>query len=181
MYYDSGVFAGLMAAAGLLLIVGIAGYVLTSFFLMKLFQKAGVQGDWRAWVPVYNMMIFFKLGDLSPWLVLYGVAGTVLLSWIGIGAIFSLALFVASAAAAWRVGLKLQKEPVWVVLYVVLSIVWFAILGFDQSRWNNAVAPAPWAGNSFMEDRTVWDGVPVQTQQILDEAEQAARDFDPEI
>ncbi len=28
------------------------GYVLTSLFLMKVFEKAGVQGKWRAWVPV---------------------------------------------------------------------------------------------------------------------------------
>ena len=41
---------------------------------MKIFDKAGVQGRWRAWVPVYNTLIFVKLGDLNPWwlLVLWG-------------------------------------------------------------------------------------------------------------
>ena len=37
---------------------------------MKIFEKAGVQGRWRAWVPVYNIMIFVKLGDLKPWWML---------------------------------------------------------------------------------------------------------------
>ncbi|WP_208321419.1 large exoprotein [Microbacterium hydrocarbonoxydans] len=165
-YYDDG--SGAYAFLGIMLvfsfIFAIAAYVLGSLFLMKIFEKAGVQGKWRAWVPVYNFMIFFKLGDLSPWLVLYALGGALLLSWIGIGAIFSLALGVLSAIAAWRVGLKLQKDAVWVVLYVLLSIVWFGVNAFDKSRWNPNIAPAPWAANGFLADKTVWDGVPVQPQ-----------------
>ncbi|PJI52401.1 hypothetical protein CTI14_42855, partial [Methylobacterium radiotolerans] len=108
---------------------------------------------------VYNSMIFFKLGDLSPWLVLYGIAGAALLSWIGIGFLFSLALGVLSVIAAWRVGLKLQKDAVWVVLYVFLSIVWLGINAFDKSRWNPNIQPASWAGNAFLGDRTVYNSM----------------------
>ena len=157
--------AGLFAFFGLL--IGVVFYVLGSWFLMKIFDKAGVQGRWRAWVPVYNMMVFFKLGDLSPWLVLYGLGGALLLSWIGIGYVFSLAIAVLSAMAAYRVGLKLQKEGAWVVLYVFLSLVWLGINAFDKSRWNPNVAPASWAGNGFLGDRTVWDGVPTQPAAAL--------------
>ncbi|KJQ53152.1 large exoprotein [Microbacterium sp. SA39] len=163
-YDDYGVgYAGLLLAYSFVIfLIAIAGYVLGSLFYMKIFEKAGVQGKWRAWVPVYNVMIFFKLGDLSPWLVLYGIGGAALLSWIGIGFVFSIALAVLSAIAAWRVGLKLQKDAVWVVLYVFLSIVWLGINAFDKSRWNPNIQPASWAGNGFLADRTVWDGVPVQ-------------------
>ena len=35
----------------LLLIIALVGYIVGSFFLMKVFEKAGVQGKWRAWVP----------------------------------------------------------------------------------------------------------------------------------
>lgn len=163
-YDDYGVgYAGLLLAYSFVIfLIAVAGYVLASLFYMKIFQKAGVQGGWRAWIPVYNMMIFFKLGDLSPWLVLYGIGGAALLTWIGIGVIFSLALGVLSAIAAWRIGLKLQKDAVWVILYVFLSIVWLGINAFDKSRWNPNIQPASWAGNGFLADRTVWDGVPVQ-------------------
>ena len=64
--------------------------------------------------------------------------------------------------AAWRIGLKLQKEAAWVILYFFLPIVWLGILGFDRSRWNSAVQPAPWAGNGFLRDNTTWSGIPVQ-------------------
>ncbi|MGO2747422.1 large exoprotein [Microbacterium sp.] len=163
-YYDSGAAAAIIAAAGLVIFLfAVVGYVLTSWFLMKVFEKAGVQGKWRAWVPVYNSMIFLKLGDMSPWLILYAIGASIVLSWIPLlGQIIPIAIGVVMIIAAYRVGQKLQKEGAWVVLYIFLSIVWLGINAFDKSRWNAQIAPAPWAGNAFFADRTVWDGVPVQ-------------------
>ncbi len=165
--YDDGsgaaAVAFLLILVPLLFIIAIAGYVITSFFLMKIFEKAGVQGKWRAWVPIYNTMIFVKLGDLNPWwLLVLWLAGGVL-SWIPvIGQLILLAAFVYTLMAAWRVGLKLQKEAIWLILYFFLSIVWLGILAFDKSRWNTAIPAAPWAGN-FLADKTVWSGIPPQT------------------
>lgn len=162
-YYDGGSIGLLIGLAFFWLIFAVGAYVLTSWFLMKIFDKAGVQGRWRAWVPVYNYMVFSKLGDLSPWLVLYAIGAAVVLSWIPvIGQLITVAAFLVTLLAAWRVGLKLQKEAVWVVLYVFLSVVWLGINAFDKSRWNTAVPAAPWAGNGFLGDRTVWQGVPSQ-------------------
>lgn len=145
-------------------IFAIAGYVLTSLFLMKIFEKAGVEGKWRAWVPVYNAMIFLKLGDLSPWLILYAVGGTIVLSWIPpLASILSIAASALMVLAAYRVGQKLQKEGAWVVLYIFLSIVWLGINAFDKSRWNKQIPPAPWAANAFFGDRTDWVAVPAQS------------------
>jgi len=145
------------------LIVALIGYVITSWFLMKVFEKAGVEGKWRAWVPIYNTMVFAKLGDLNPWwiLVLWGAA--IVLSWVPvIGWLIGVAAFVYMVLAAYRVGQKLQKEGAWVVLYIFLSIVWLGIMAFDRSRWNTAVPPAGWA-NTFLADNTVWAGIPQQT------------------
>lgn len=158
-YYDT---AG-AALVGVLLvisfIIAIAGYVLVALFLMKIFDKAGVQGKWRAWVPVYNYMVFAKLGDVSPWVVLIAM-GLSLIPYLNF--LTGIALAVVMALAAWRVGLKLQKDAVWVILWVLLGIVWLGINAFDKSRWNPNVTPAPWAGNGFFADKTVWDGIPVQ-------------------
>lgn len=60
-------------------VFGLIVWAISSYFLMKIFEKAGVQGAWRAWVPVYNLMEFSKLGDLSPWLVLVSIAASILL------------------------------------------------------------------------------------------------------
>ncbi|MFP1601887.1 large exoprotein [Microbacterium sp. 2216-1] len=167
--YGYGAFSAMIALVSLLLLIlGPIMYVVVSLFLMKVFEKAGVEGKWRAWVPVYNTMILFKLGDLSPWLVLYAIGASLFLSWIPvIGQLVGLAAFALSALAAWRVGLKLQKEAVWVLLYVFLSPVWLGILAFDKSRWNAMIAPAPWAGNAFFADKTTWEGVPAQPGQNI--------------
>ncbi|MGY1552806.1 large exoprotein [Microbacterium sp. A588] len=157
----SGMLAAYMAALVGMVIVGALVYVVTAFFMSKVFAKAGVQGTWKAWVPVYNFMVFFKLGDLSPWLVLYCFGGAILLSWIGIGFIFSLALFVGGGVAAYRIGMKLGKETGFVAFWLIPP-VWLGIVAFGKEPWNSAVAPAQWAGNAFLADRTVWDGVPVQ-------------------
>ena len=147
----------------LFLLIALAGYIIGAIFFMKIFEKAGVQGKWRAWVPIYNTLIFVKLGDLNPWwLLVLWLAGGVL-GWVPVlGQLILLAAFLYTLMAAWRVGLKLQKEAVWLILYFFLTIVWLGILAFDKSRWNTAIPAAPWAGN-FLADKTVWSGIPVQT------------------
>lgn len=157
----SGAVAGYLAFMAFMVIFSIALYVVTAFFMSKVFDKAGVKGQWRAWVPGYNMMVFLKLGNLSPWLVLYCIAGLILLSWIGIGFLFSLALFVVTGLAAYRIGQKLGAEPAMVALWLI-PVVWLFVMAKKNTSWNQHVEPAPWAGNGFLEDRTHWDGVPTQ-------------------
>ncbi|MFV0375197.1 large exoprotein [Microbacterium sp.] len=159
-----GIAAMFILFSALLLVAGVVVYLVCSFFLMKVFEKAGVQGAWRAWVPVYNTMVFSKLGDLSPWIILIGYGVVIVLGAVpGLNSITVLVPAAVLAVAAWRVGLKLQKPGPWVILAVLLPPVWLGILAFDRSRWNTAVPPAPWAGNGFFADSTVWEGVPVQT------------------
>lgn len=165
--YSDGAFLGFLVFLAIFWVLfAVALYVVHAWFLMKIFDKAGVQGRWRAWVPVYNWMVLFKLGDLSPWLVVYGVAGAFVLGLIPflnvLAGLVSFALFVLSMLAVWRVGLKLQKEAVWLVLYFFLSLVWLGIAAFDRSRWNTAIPAAPWASNGFLADRTIWEGIPAQ-------------------
>jgi hypothetical protein len=154
------------AFLGVFLLIAAAAYVVSSIFYSKLFEKAGVEGKWRGWVPVYREMVFVKLGDLNPWwlLVLFGAAFVLsLIPYVGalISWIPSLAATVYMVMAAYRVGQKLQKEGAWVVLYIFLSIVWLGIVAFDKSRWNPQIPPAPWS-RTFLADNVVWSGIPVQ-------------------
>lgn len=156
-----GVFAAYLLMMAMVLIVGVVVYAISAYFLSKVFDKAGVEGKWRAWVPVYNTMVMFKLADLSPWIVLYLVGAGLVLSVIGIGFLGSLAFFAVSFVVAHRIGQKLGAEPAMVVLWII-PLIWLIVMGSNRNQWINAVAPAPWAGNSFLEDRTSWDGVPSQ-------------------
>jgi hypothetical protein len=151
--------------APLLLIFALAGYIIGSFFLMKVFEKAGVQGKWRAWVPVYNALVLAKLGDLSPWVMLGAIAASAILGSIPvIGWIFSAIGLLAGVLVGWRVGLKLGKDWPYLLLWLIPGVgvlIWLGILAFGRDQWNPRIAPAPWA-NSFLKDTTVWQGIPVQ-------------------
>ncbi|MGW8484130.1 large exoprotein [Microbacterium sp. NPDC055903] len=165
-YYDASAAAALLIIGLVGLVFALAGYIILAIFLSKIFDKAGVQGKWRAWVPVYNYMVLAKLGDVSPWVVLIAFAVVLIpvlnyISWIVTLAVVVMVL--------WRVGLKLQKDAVWLLLLLIPgvgSLVWLGINAFDKSRWNTQIAPAPWASNGFLSDRTVWEGVPSQATSV---------------
>ncbi|MBA8816517.1 TRAP-type mannitol/chloroaromatic compound transport system permease small subunit [Microbacterium halimionae] len=168
--YDSdvnglGILAVLVFLIPFLLILALAGYLISSFLYMRIFDKAGVQGKWRAWVPVYNYLILAKLGDLSPWWFLGALVGAGLLSGIPIvGALLYLVPLVLIVMYSWRVGLKLGKEWYYLLLFLIPgigSLIWLAIMAFTSSRWSTALPLAPWS-SSFLADNTVWDGVPPQ-------------------
>lgn len=165
--YDGAYLAVLLILLPILFLLAVASYVVTAFFLMKVFEKAGVQGKWRAWVPVYNAMVFAKLGDVSPWVMLGAILIPSALSQVPvIGWLLSLASLAVAVAAGWRVGLKLGKEWYLLLLWLVPGlgfIIWLGILAFDSSRWNTAIPASPWAGTSWLTDTTVWQGVPVQS------------------
>lgn len=160
-----GMFAAYLLMMAMVLLVGVVVYAISAFYLSKVFDKAGVDGRWRAWVPVYNTMIMFKLADLSPWLVLYLVGAGLVLSVIGIGFLISLVFFAVSFVVAHRIGQKLGAEPAMVALWII-PLVWFIVMGSSRNQWTEAIAPAPWAGNSVLEDRTRWEGVPTPNPRV---------------
>lgn len=163
---------GAAAAAAALIIFGffvfvfaVIGYVISAFFLMKIFEKAGVQGKWRAWVPVYNTLVLSKLGDFSPWVMLAAIALNAFLSQVAvIGWLLAVAGYAALILVAFQVNKKLGQDWPLLLLFIfpgLGQLVWLGILAFSSSPWNTNVPPVPWA-NSFLRDNTVWQGIPVQ-------------------
>lgn len=168
-YYDptgaATVLAFVLFLLPILFILIAVGYVLHSFFSMKLFEKAGVQGKWRAWVPVYNSMIQGKLGDFSPWVVLGAIVLSSLLNQVPVlGWLLGLAAYAVMVVYAYRINAKLGKDWPILLLFIIPGLgglIWLGIVSLDKSRWNPAIPPAPWA-STFLADKTVWDGIPVQ-------------------
>jgi len=169
-YYDdpfaemTAAFGAMFAALAVVLIVPfIIAYVLFSVFYMKLFEKAGVNDKWRAWIPVYREMIFFKIGDMNPWLVLIFGVGGVVLSIIYIGSLLLAAFTVFWAMAIIRISFKAKNEAAWAALALGLpglgSIIWLGIMAFTKDPWQPQIPQAKWA-HTFLGDKTDWAGVP---------------------
>lgn len=120
---------GAIIAFAAILIVSIifaaASYLIVSWFLMRIFRKAGVDG-WKAWVPFYNSWVFLELGGQQGWLVLLHLIP-------GVGIVSTIFSYIAS----YHIGASFSKPGGgWVVLYIFLPVIWLAILAFDSSRWN---------------------------------------------
>lgn len=146
-------FTFLAAYFVILLVVFLAAYIISSIFTAILFQKAGVDKKWRAWVPIYNSMIMLKLGDINPWWWLINF----------VPILGNAALFVLTIMAYYRMNLKLGKSPAgFTVLAAFLPVIWLIIVAVDRSRWNAAAVAAPEWSNSVLADRVRFDGVPNQ-------------------
>ncbi|WGD36607.1 DUF5684 domain-containing protein [Lysinibacter sp. HNR] len=148
-----GIFALFASFFLVILILAFAFYIITAIFTALLFTKAGVDGKWRAWVPIYNTMIMLKLGDINPWWWFIG--------FVPFGGSLVLAVFVVMSY--YRINLKLGKSPVgFTILAALLPFIWLIIISVDKSRWNAAAVPAPGWSHSILADRVRFTGVPNQ-------------------
>lgn len=101
-----------------------AFYVWTSLSLAAVFRKSGAE-QWKAWVPVLNLVVLVQLGGLSPWLLLVGLLP-------GLGTI---ALLVVLGVAIYRINLAFGYGAGLTVLGVVLIPAWASVVGFGSARW----------------------------------------------
>jgi len=106
-----------------MLVLYLAIYALTSWTLGKMFQKAGIEA-WKAWVPIYNLIILFKMGDQNPLFVLFMFVPVASI----VGTVFMI-------IAVHNINLKLGRGGGSTALYVFLPFVWMLIVGFGPDRW----------------------------------------------
>ena len=183
--YGSGAAALYFGFIIFAVILVIAAYVVSALFLKKIFEKAGVANPNVAWIPIYNYVLFIKLGDVNPILYFVAIAANIVLGAIPvIGFIVSLASLAVFVLAAYRVNQKLQKDPVaFTIFAVLLAPIWLGVIAFGQGVWNTAskpvagiapVPPPPWATIPQLMDTTTWGGVPFQGYAATPKAPPAA-------
>lgn len=130
LYPGLGLLFGLAFAVIYLLII--AGfYALFAWLLSRVFRKAGIP-VWKAWVPIYNFWVFLELGGQPGWIAILAV--------VPVGNIVAT---VFMCIAAYNVGLAFGKQGAWVVLYIFVPWLWFAIVGLDSEPWQPWRAPVP--------------------------------------
>ena len=122
-YRSSSSTDGLWVVFLIMLLFGAIAYAVTSLLLMKIYGKMGIEG-WKAWVPLYNMWVFLEAGAYPGWIAL--------LMLLPIGNVVALVFVIM---AAYRIGQGFGKDDVWIVLYIFLPIIWYAVLAFDSSKW----------------------------------------------
>lgn len=118
------------ALAGVLMVymvIILAIAIVQIIAMWKVFSKAGEKG-WKAIIPIYNIVILFKISGLSPWLVLVYLAAIIpFIGWI--------ALIALNAVLAYKLAKSFGKDSGWAVGLYFLAPIFYMILGFGKSEY----------------------------------------------
>lgn len=95
--------------------------------MWKLYKKAGEKG-WKSIIPIYNLVILFKISGLSPWLIfVYFAAIIPFVGWI--------APIALSAVLAYKLAKSFGKDGGWAVGLYFLPTIFYMILAFGKSQY----------------------------------------------
>lgn len=126
------------AAAGITLaafftffLVGIAVYLFMGYCMMKIFKKAGREDAWAGFVPIYNSYVLFEIAGRPGWWVFLGF-----IPFVG-----GLILFVMSIIALIDLAKSFGKSGGYAALLILLPIIGFPMLAFDDSKYQGPAGP----------------------------------------
>lgn len=115
------------AIAGIYLIVSLTIVILQVVAMWKIFTKAGEKG-WKSIIPIYNIVILFKISGLSPWLIfVYFAAIIPFIGWI---AIFALSVYQTNSLAK-----SFGKDIGYTFGLLLLPTIFYMILGLGKSEY----------------------------------------------
>lgn len=119
-----GAFAGVMMTVSLIsLVIGI----LTLIANWKLFNKAG-QAGWKCLIPIYNVVILFKVAGISPlWILVYFASVIPFVGWVATLAV-TIYLMISLAKA-------FGKSGGFAVGLILLNTIFIMILAFGDAKY----------------------------------------------
>lgn len=129
-YSDSSMIASsatLGAMIGTYSVVLLAFYVLLVIAQWKIFTKAGEAG-WKSLIPIYNLVIMYKIVGLSPWLLLIYLTAV-------IPVVGYIAILILSIVSMVKLGKAFGKGTGFIVGLIFLTPIFQMILGFGSSTY----------------------------------------------
>lgn len=126
---DGGSVAALLFVVALVSIGLLVGYIFFAICLMKIFKKAGRQDTWAAWIPIYNMWVYFEVAGRPGWWALLSLISPLNIV-LGI---------IGSIDLAKRFG----KTAGFGVLMAILPIIGYPMLAFGDAQYDGKVEPTP--------------------------------------
>ena len=139
-YYSSygSTDAEILAAAGGILavysVIILAIAVVELIGMWKMFTKAGEAG-WKCLIPIYNLVILFKIAGLSPWLILcYLLSFIPVVGWL---VMLGLQIYLAiNLSKSFGMGNGFAAG------LFFLQPIFMCILGFGKAEYKGAPATA---------------------------------------
>lgn len=126
-YYNAAAASSIVGALMVYIVIILAIAIVQIIAMWKLFTKAGEKG-WKSIIPIYNIVILFKISGLSPWLILVYLATIIpFIGWI--------ALIALNAVLAYKIAKSFGKDGGWAVGIYFLAPIFYMILAFGSSQY----------------------------------------------
>lgn len=123
-----GTMFGALAGIGIFIaILGIAVGVLEIVAMWKIFTKAGEAG-WKSIIPIYNLIILYKVSGINPLFVLIYLAAPI--PFVGWLAILGITIYQAISLSK-----AFGKEGAYAVGLILLQPIFYMMLGLGSSEY----------------------------------------------
>lgn len=123
----TGIGAMLGAMLGVYLMIALVIGILQLVAMWKVYSKAGEKG-WKSLIPIYNIVVLFKISGISPWLIfVYFAAIIPFVGWI---AVLALSVYQAN-----QLSKSFGKDVGYTVGLFFLPTIFYMILGFGSSQY----------------------------------------------
>ena len=136
-YYDYGYATETAAATGLgailgaflgiILVIGLVVAIIQLAGMWKVFTKAGEKG-WKCIIPIYNLVILFRISGLSPWIIFGYLAGIIPF----VGWIITLGITIYQCNSLAK---SFGKDVGYTVGLVLIPVIFYPILGFGKAEY----------------------------------------------
>lgn len=119
--------ATIIGALMVYLVIILAISIIQIVAMWKLYTKAGEKG-WKSIIPIYNLVILFKISGLSPWLIfVYFAAIIPIIGWI--------APIALTAYLCYKLAKSFGKDGAWAVGLYFLAPIFYMVLAFGKSEY----------------------------------------------
>ena len=127
---DSSLVAASALVGSLLATYGIIVLLITIAQIVamwKIYSKAGEAG-WKSLIPIYNIVVLFRISGLSPWLVLVYLTSIIpFIGWI--------AILVLTIVQANKLSKSFGKDIGYTIGLIFLPTIFYMILGFGNASY----------------------------------------------
>ena len=115
------------AFLGIAIFISLVIAVLQIAGMWKVFSKAGEKG-WKCIIPIYNLVILFRISGLSPWIIFGYLAGFIPF----VGWIVSLGISIYQCNSLAK---AFGKDVGYTVGLLFLPTIFYLILGFGKAEY----------------------------------------------
>lgn len=128
---DASVFTALWAVfgafLGVMIVIALVVAILQLAGMWKVFTKAGEKG-WKCIIPIYNVVILFRISGLSPWII----CGYLLAFIPFIGWLISLGIRIYQCNSLAK---AFGKDVGYTIGLLFLPTIFYMILGFGKAQY----------------------------------------------